>query len=289
MGQATASREIESATRRCVRLARRHYENFPVASLLLPRDLRRPVAVIYAFARSADDLADEGDLSTSERRDRLDAFGRDLELALDGAPVADPVILATAHVIRRHALPAELFRDLLTAFRMDVERTRYAHFHDVMGYCRYSANPVGRLLLHLAGAAQPVNLPLSDAICTALQLINFLQDLGPDYDRHGRIYLPRDEMARYGVTEAHFRDRVSDAALQALVDQQVRRIRHLMTAGRPLAARIPGALGREVALIVHGGELVLNRLAVPRTDLFDRPRLSLMERIELLWRALKAR
>jgi len=270
-------------------MARDHYENFPVASLFLPRALRAPVAVIYAFARSGDDLADEGTLPPRERLAGLTALGADLDRALSGAAVQDPVPRAAADVIRRHGLPASLFHDLLTAFRMDVEKRRYADFGELMGYCRYSANPVGRLRLHLTGGATPENHRDSDAICTALQLINFLQDMDQDYRENGRIYLPQDEMARFGVGEAHIRSRVTDRPMLALFAHQVARARDMLAAGTLLGSRLKGRMGFEVRMIAAGGQRVLDKLAAQRTDVFSRPRLTHWNRISLLWRALPRR
>ncbi len=281
--------EIEAAYRRCMAIARGHYENFPVASWLLPRRLRRPVAVIYAFARHADDLADEGQMSPQQRLDLLDAYGAGLDAAMAGAAVENPVLLATADVVGRHALPAALLHDLLTAFRMDVAKPVYAHAHDVLQYCRYSANPVGRLLLHLVDQATPDNLRHSDAVCSALQLLNFLQDLDQDYRENGRIYLPRDEMERFGVTERHFRDRITDDAMRGLIRHQIGHTRQLLTAGAPLGRALRGPLGFEVRMIMAAGLRVLERLAAQDGDVFARPRLSSLDRLGLIWGAARRR
>jgi len=281
--------ELAAAYGQCLRMARDHYENFPVASLFLPRALRAPVAVIYAFARTGDDLADEGALAPRERLRGLTALGADLDRALSGAVVQDPVAGATADVIRRHGLPAPLFHDLLTAFRMDVEKRRYADFGELMGYCGYSANPVGRLMLHLTGDATPENCQNSDAICTALQLMNFLQDMDQDYRENDRIYLPRDEMARFGVGEAHIRSRLTDRPMCALFAHQVARARDMLAAGTPLGSRLKGRMGLEVRMIAAGGQRVMDKLAAQRTDVFTRPRLTHWDRIGLFWRALSRR
>lgn len=280
---------LEAAYGHCLRIARNHYENFPVASLFLPRALRAPVAVIYAFARSGDDLADEGTLPPRERLAGLTALGADLDQALSGAAVQDPVPRAAAHVICRYGLPPGPFHDLLTAYRMDVEKRRYADFAELMGYCRYSANPVGRLMLHLTGDATPENLQDSDAICTALQLINFLQDMDQDYRENGRIYLPRDEMAHFGVGEAHIRSCITDQPMRALFAQQVKRARDMLASGAPLGSRLKGRMGFEVRMIAAGGLRVLDKLTDQRTGVFTRPRLTHGDRIGLVWRALSRR
>ncbi|MDJ0862715.1 MAG: squalene synthase HpnC [Gammaproteobacteria bacterium] len=279
------STELDAAYRHCRRLAHSHYENFPVASLLLPRAVRAPVAVIYAFARTADDFADEGSLPPEERLARLRTFGEGLDAAISGSPVGDPVLVATADIIRRHRLPAKLFHDLLTAFRMDVTKLRYADFAEVLGYCRYSANPVGRLILHLTAQASSENLSGADAVCSGLQLVNFLQDLSQDYDENGRIYLPEDEMIRFGVDESHIRDRRTDKAMRELFRHQVLRARELLITGAPLGARLRGRLGLEIRAIIAGGLQTADKLAALDEDVFARPRLSTADRLGLLWHA----
>ena len=266
---------LETAYADCERTARRHYENFPVASLLLPKRLRRPISVIYAFARHADDLADEGNASAQQRLQALDDFGGRLDAAAQGqAQPDDPLFTALADILARYRLPVILFHDLLHAFRMDVTKTRYADVEEVLHYCRYSANPVGRLLLHLQSAASPENLRDSDAICTALQLINFLQDIDQDYSENNRIYLPVDEMARRGITERDLQQRLTTPALRALIDDQIDRARCLMLSGAPLALRLGGRFGLELRMIVLGGLCVLRRLERRRDNVFTRPRLT---------------
>lgn len=267
-------RRTADAYATCLAIARGHYENFPVASVLLPRRIRGPVAAIYAFARRADDLADEGELAPEARIAALDAMGRSLDRLAEESPAEDPVFIALADSIRRFDLPTQLFHDLLDAFRQDVSKRRYADFGELMQYCRRSANPVGRLLLHLTGTASESNLAHSDAICSALQLINFYQDLEQDYVENGRIYLPEDEMARFGVTEDHIRDRRSDAQLRRLMQVQYERADQLLRSGAPLGRALSGRFGLEIRLIVMGGTRVLHRLREQRDDLFTRPRLG---------------
>jgi len=277
--------DIDDAYRHCLRLTRDHYENFPVASRLLPRRLQRPIAVIYAFARSADDFADEGDLSVETRLARLDDYVAKLDALRDRRPASDPIFVALSDVVDRHALPPAPFYDLLTAFRQDVTKKRYADFGEVLAYCRHSANPVGRLVLHLFREATAENLRDSDAVCTALQLINFWQDLAQDYTENNRIYLPQDEMAACGVSEAHLAERRSDAALRKLLDLQIERTRRLLLSGAPLGARLTGRLGLEIRATIRGGLKVLDALA-RRDDLFARPRLRRRDWLSILLRAL---
>lgn len=277
---------LEQAYAHCLSLARNHYENFPVASLVLPRKLRRAVAVIYAFARTADDLADEGPGDVEERLARLDNYRYTLEQMAANEVVDDPVFIALADTVRQHKLPLQLLFDLLSAFRQDVIQKRYANFAELRDYCRRSADPVGRLLLHLNGSADETNLKLSDQICTSLQLINFLQDLDQDYRENNRIYIPLDEMAQHNVNESWFQQRRSDAVMQALLTQQIGRARQMMLAGAPLGERLKGRFGFEIRLIVQGGLQVLERLEQQRQDLFSRPRLRRSDIILMVLRAL---
>lgn len=275
-----------AAYRHCRRLASDHYENFPVASRLLPRRLRDPVAAIYAFARTADDIADEGDAPAQARLERLDAYGEALATALVGRPPADPVFVALADACRRHRLPGQSLRDLLTAFRADCTHTRYPDFDALRAYCRCSADPVGRLLLHLFGAATPGNLERSDRVCTGLQLANFLQDIASDYRERGRLYLPLDEMARFGVDEAQLRAGRADTALRGLVHYQARRAREYLLAGAPLASDLPGRPGWELRLIVAGGLVTLERVVANPAPL-EPARLRRRDWPRVLWRALR--
>jgi squalene synthase HpnC len=181
-----------------------HYENFPVASLLMPRELRDPVKIIYRFARSADDFADEGADPPDVRLAKLDGYRRELR-----SP-SQPLFHDIQKIVREHELPLQLFVDLLDAFSQDVIKKRYASFAEVLDYCRRSANPVGRLLLHLFKRTTDSDLRRSDSICSALQLVNFWQDVEVDWRKDRRVYLPQDEMARYGVTEAHLAEHKCD-------------------------------------------------------------------------------
>lgn len=245
-----------------------HYENFPVASLLLPRELREPVGVIYRFARTADDFADEGNDAPAARLEKLGGFGLELEgISLGKAPET-PLFADLARIVREHALPLQLFRDLLDAFSQDVVKNRYADFSEVFDYSRRSANPVGRLLLHLFRKSSPENCRYSDRICSALQLINFWQDVGIDYETKNRIYLPQDEMRRFGVGEAHLRQHLCDPAFRELMRFQVDRARHMMLEGKPLVQNLEGRFRLEIAMTVQGGLRILEKLEAVRYDIF---------------------
>ncbi len=247
-----------------------HYENFPVASLLLPAPLRQPVEAIYRFARGADDFADEGSDPPDIRLARLNGYREQLARIERAQPPREPLFLELEKVIKDHALPLRLFRDLLDAFSQDVTKKRYASFGEVLDYCRRSANPVGRLLLHLFKRTTDLELRQSDAICTALQLVNFWQDVGIDYATDGRIYLPQDEMAHHGVSEAHLRNRLCDAAWRALMKYQVQRTRQLMLSGAPLGRSLPGRVGLEIRATIHGGLRILQKIEAVNYDVFAR-------------------
>ena len=244
-----------------------HYENFPVASLLLPRELREPVGVIYRFARTADDFADEGNDPPQARLEKLQGFRLELEgIALGRAPRL-PLFADLARIIGAHALPLQLFHDLLDAFSQDVVKDRYADITEVLDYSRRSANPVGRLLLTLFKNNSPENLEYSDRICTALQIINFWQDVAIDF-RKDRIYLPLDEMRRFGVTEEHLAQERCDRPFQDLMRFQVERARRMMMEGKPLVDRLEGRFRLEIAITVQGGLRILEKLEQAQYDMF---------------------
>jgi len=263
-----------------------HYENFPVGSLLLPPRLRHPIALIYRFAREADDLADEGDAPAPARLEELERFREQLRRIERGIPPDIPWFGALAAVIREHDLPVPAFADLLSAFAQDVTQQRYANVSEVLDYCRRSANPVGRLMLHLIRRASDRNLLWSDSICSALQLVNFWQDVAIDYAR-GRIYLPQDEMKRYGVTERHIAERRCDDAWRTLIQFQIDRARGMLQAGAPLGRALPGRIGLEIRATVQGGLRILEKLERARCDMFyHRPTLAWLDWPLILARAL---
>ncbi|MDD5299966.1 MAG: squalene synthase HpnC [Gallionella sp.] len=248
-----------------------HYENFPVASILMPKRLRKPVAAIYHFARAADDIADEGDLPDGERLRQLDEFHAELARIAAGEASLVPLFRNLAAEIQQHALPMQPFHDLIDAFSQDVVKKRYANFDELLDYCRRSANPVGTLLLHLYGEATPVNIAYSDAICTSLQLINFWQDVAKDY-AIGRIYLPLDELAQYGVSEAQIAQGICDDAWRRLMQFQVDRARAMMLSGAPLGSILTGRIGLEMRMIIAGGLRILDKLENADHDMFrNRP------------------
>ena len=266
-----------------------HYENFPVASILCPPALRPAVAALYGFARTADDLADEGDASPAQRLADLAAYRADLDAVVAGAPPSErwsgvfgPLGLA----IRAHRLPIPLLTDLLSAFEQDVVLHRYADRGQLLDYCRRSANPVGRLLLQLYGVADADSLRQSDAICTALQLANFWQDLGID-TRRGRVYIPESDCARGGVDPARLLRQIDDAATRNLVRDMVSWARERMQAGAPLVHTLPGRAGWELRLVVQGGLAILDKIeALGFATLATRPTIKPSDAPRLIWRAL---
>jgi squalene synthase HpnC len=244
-----------------------HYENFPVASVLLPARLRKPVELIYRFARSADDFADEGDRPDAERLMLLHSYGDELRMIERGERSRVPLFQELGPVIKEHDLPLGLFHDLLSAFAQDVTKKRYANYVEVLDYCRRSANPVGRLLLVLYGAATAQNLRQSDNICSSLQLINFLQDVAIDH-RAGRIYLPQDELERFGVTGAQIAAGKVNAAWRSFMTFQINRTRRTLLDGAPLGRALKGRVGLEMRMIIAGGDRILTKIAGVRCNVF---------------------
>lgn len=283
--------QLQKAYDHCINIVHGHYENFPVASLVLPKRLRRPIATIYAFARSADDLADEGQLAELTRLEKLDAYTKALDTITQGRitqnqRTEDPIFTALSDVIEQYHLPIQLFHDLLTAFKQDVTKKRYATFAEVLAYCRYSANPIGRLLLHLLDAATEENIKRSDAICSSLQLINFLQDVGQDYDENDRIYLAQDEMRHFHVGELHIKNHINDDALRRFMKHQVNRAREMILSGQLLGNTIPGRFGLQLRLMISGGLQILDALDKHQKNAFYRPRLTTRDWLSMMTYAL---
>lgn len=267
--------ELDTAYAFCLKMAKSHYENFPVASILLPQRLRKPVAAIYAFSRTADDFADENALSSAERLRLLDNYSQHLtEISRQQYQGSDPIFIALHDSIQRFQLPTQLFDDLLTAFKQDVVKSRYTTFAELLDYCRYSANPVGRLLLYLQGKPTAQQLKQSDAICTALQLINFYQDIVQDYTEQDRIYLPQQELATIQFEEADLL-RIDTSKLAPVLRNLYQRTEQIMNDGVELGLTVPGRLGWEIRAITLGGIATLSALKQQADSaLLSRPRLS---------------
>ncbi len=269
-----------------------HYENFPVASVLLPRHLRRAVTDIYRFARSADDIADEGDALPHERVEQLQRYRHALHNMVSPhapdpqqASELDAIFEPLARTVTRHQLPLTPFFDLLSAFEQDVTQTRYPDYASLSEYCRRSANPVGQLMLYLYQSVDTESLAQSDAICTALQLINFLQDVAIDW-RKGRLYLPQSDLSRFGVTQSMIAQASVNPAWRALMQFEVDRCRTLLNSGSPLGHRLRGRVGLELRLIIQGGFRILDKIEAAQFDVFHhRPTLRPADWIVMLWRA----
>ena len=267
-----------------------HYENFPVASLLCPPALRPAIRAVYHFARTADDIADEGSAAAAERLADLAAYRRELDAACQGrAPDARwrAVFEPLATCVREFALPPRLLHDLLDAFEQDVRNPAYADRAALLDYCRRSANPVGRLLLHLYGIGDAPSLRQSDAVCSALQLVNFWQDLGVDGPR-GRHYVPASDLQAHGVGIDELRAGVDSPRLRALVRSLCAWSRALMLEGAPLALRVPGRAGWELRLVVQGGLRILEKIGrMDHAATTRRPTLTALDAPVLAWRALR--
>ncbi len=279
----SSAHSLGEAREFCARLARRHYENFPVASWLMPARVRPAVQAIYAFARIADDFADE-EAHEGRRTERLDEWQRMLDGCFRGEAI-HPVFVSLRDAIETFALPRQPFADLLEAFRMDVTRRRYPDEAALLEYCRLSANPVGRLLLRLFGYADPGLEPRSDAVCTALQLANHWQDVAIDLGKD-RIYLPADARARHGVAEEDLRAGRATEGFRALMREQVARVRALFAEGRPLCDAVRGRFRLELRLTLLGGQRILDKIEALRYDVLSRrPRLGPADALVILGRA----
>jgi len=270
----------ENSYKKAMEFAKAHYENFPVISFLIPREIRKDVAIIYWFARTADDLADEGDFSEEERLESLNKFENRLTNSLNGE-YEDEFDFALAETVISRKLSRENFYSLLKAFKQDVVKKRYASFSEVKEYCRNSANPVGRLILELFDIRNEEASQYSDNICTALQLTNFYQDVKIDYKK-GRIYFPIDEMGKFGVTENMFRMSENTFNLQQLVEFNVSRTRELFHSGRQLFKHLSGRLRVEITWTVFGGEAILDKIEKNNYYVMDkRPKLNKLDFIRL--------
>jgi squalene synthase HpnC len=279
---------LDDARAWCKRLAESHYENFHVASWFLPKALRPHFHSIYAYCRVSDDLGDEVG-STAVALALLDLWGRELNACYEGRG-RHPVFVALAETIRACGIPKEPFVDLLTAFRQDQTVTRYASMQDVLGYCRYSANPVGRLVLYACGEASEEKFRLSDATCSALQLANFWQDVRSDYSARGRVYLPQDDMKRFGVSDETIAQGAATPEFRALLKYEVDYARSLFKQGLPLIGMVGRDLALDLDLFSRGGLEILR--AIERQDydvLSARPAIAKSTKFQLALRAVGTR
>lgn len=259
-------------------VARQHYENFPVASIALPKHLRHPVALIYNFARQADDIADEGHHKPEDRLAMLDGFKKQLDLIEANGRSNSAFFIEFGEMIHQKNLPIEPFYDLLDAFSQDVTKASYANFDEILDYCKRSANPIGNLLLHLFDKVSPENLAYSDNVCTALQLINFYQDVAIDFNAEfhkQRIYLCQDEMQQFKVTEAQIASQHVNIHWESFMLFNIERAESMLKAGKPLGKILPARMGFEMRMIIGGGEQIIYKLKKVRGDIFKhRPTLK---------------
>jgi squalene synthase HpnC len=265
-----------------------HYENFPVASWLCPPQLRPAITAIYWYARTADDIADEGDASRAQRLAVLSDYRHDLQAVARGlgpSPRWAGIFQPLSVVMREHRLPLQLLEDLLSAFEQDVHNPRYTSRFELLDYCRRSANPIGRLLMHLYGISDERALVQSDAICSGLQLINFWQDLSVDLPR-GRLYVPIQDCALAGLRAEELLAGRDDAATRQMIAHLVDWSEQLMWQGAPLSTRLPGRIGWELRLVVQGGLRIIDKIRWSgHASLRRRPRVGKLDAPLLLWRA----
>ena len=276
----------ESAYRYCERLATSHYENFPVASRFVPASLRPHVWAIYGFARTADDFSDEPRFA-GRRREALDRWDQYLEASYH-RDVDHPIFLALRDTVRRHTIPIGPLKALLTAFRMDLSKHRYASFAELRHYCTHSAEPVGQLVLYIHGHRQPELHRFSNEICSALQIANFLQDLSVDIPR-GRCYLPQDELIHFGVTWDQLQARRHTTEFKELMRFMIARTRTMFLRGQPLLRKVSPGLSLELEATWRGGMKVLDLVEARDYEVLDyRPTLAKREAVDILGRSLWA-
>lgn len=291
MSRADLPPRLRAAYAHCAAVARGHTENFPTASLLLPRDIRPHVAAVYAFARGADDAADEGRIDPEERLRRLDAARAQLRACAAAGraseDVADPVYRALGHTIARFRIPEQLFHDLLDAFTQDVTVQSYRSFDELRAYCRRSADPVGRIVLALHGLLDDRRAELSDAVCTGLQLANFWQDVSVDR-RIPRVYLPEEDLARFGLTRRDILEGADTAATRALLRFECDRARAFLSEGQALPPLVDGRLRWWLRAVIGGGMRILRKIAgIDYGTLTQRPRLGAADMAHVALRTLR--
>jgi squalene synthase HpnC len=265
-----------------------HYENFPVGSVLLPKRLRQPVHAIYHFARTADDYADEGNASNEERLASLAGLSQELDIITAGKTPQTPLMQKlNQEAIQPYSLPLASFYDLLSAFSQDVVTKRYQTFDELVDYCRRSANPVGTLLLHLYGVTGKEHFAMSDAICSALQLINFWQDVAVDWQKN-RVYIPQEDLIQFNVSETNIANGNINDNFRSLLKFECDRARTIMLSGAPLGRYLKGRIGFELRMIIQGGLCILDKLEQNRYDVFNhRPVLGWRDWILLTYNAAK--
>lgn len=274
--------EIESAYNDAIAFTKNHYENFPVLSFLVPKHLRKHVAIVYQFARKADDIADEGELTNEERLTLLNEF--ELQLQQSELGISDTQFWNALHnSISEKNLEIQNFSNLLVAFKQDITKQRYSSFDELLNYCKNSANPVGRIILELNGINNGAAKLFSDKICTALQITNFLQDVGIDYS-NGRIYLPIDDLKEFGVQEKLFHLKENNSNFKKLMQFQVERVHTLFNEGEELLPFLSFRLKQQIKWTINGGRGILKKIIELEYDVLNsRPKFSKMDLVKILF------
>ncbi len=277
-----SKQKINTSYKNALNFTKSHYENFPVISFFVPRELRKHAAIVYKFARQADDIADEGNISDEERLEQLESY----ELALSDSlnrKYRDNFWAALHNTITTKKLSVENFFNLLKAFKQDVIKKRYEDFEDVLAYCSNSANPVGRIILELYNINDEETILYSDSICTALQLTNFYQDVSVDYNK-GRIYIPADELDEFNIDQEIFESKKNNANFKKLMELQISRTKILFKDGSKILPKLPANLSRQIKWTISGGEKILEKIEEINYDVLNnRPKLSKIDYIKLIF------
>jgi squalene synthase HpnC len=277
--------DIEKGYKSALTLAQSHYENFPVVSFLIPKKQRKHIAIIYWFARTADDIADEGEVSGEERINKLNELQKRVDEIAEGE-YKNEVYAALGNTLKINDLSPENLKNLLKAFKQDVTKKRYEKFDEVLSYCKYSANPVGKLILELNNIRNDNAFKYSNKICTALQLTNFIQDIEIDYSK-GRIYLPKEELEKFDVDEKVFRLKENNANLKKLLKFNIERIEKMFKEGKLLLPFLKGRLKFEITWTILGGEKILEKIKKSSYNIFgNRPTLSKIDFLNLLCKSI---
>lgn len=277
---------LKSSYSYCLQIAKNHYENFPVASKWLPKNIRKSIIVIYAFARIADDIADEGDASPKSRINSLNSFIDKINQIAKGEDIPEHLWIALKDVCTKHKLPLNLLKDLIDAFKQDIIKKDYENFNEVLFYCQRSANPIGRLLLHLTNNATPENIFMSDMVCSSLQIINFLQDIDKDINERDRCYFPKDELEVMGITKKDLGNNLDNPKVMLFLELQTLRALNIMQKGKKLTKNVKGFFSFELSCIIAGGEIIGERL-LKRVHHHKRPVINKKDILKMLIRAIK--
>jgi len=270
----------------CLNIVKNYHKNFPVTAWLLPSKIRKPITAIYAFAKTADDLANDGTSSNDERLKQLDKMAHKLDKIRYGKTIDEPIFIALSDTIEKFDLPVSLLHDLLTAFRMDVTIYRYQSFESLLNYCKYSANPIGQLLLHLFNSVTVQNIAYSDAVCSALQIINFLRNIERDYKKQNRIYLPLDDMQKYHISELDIKNKTQLTELRQLINSLLSQVQKMLDFGKPIGKVLPGRVGFEIKLTVVSANKIIQDISSNQTDVFTRTKLKWQDAMWIFNQAL---